>query len=343
MLCAQDAGRRNIKGRVAQAEAERIEHLFRRKGLKMAVADEDALGIVVELLAAEIGAAGIVLIMARDRIGKPAGGAHRAIEHIGDAVAALHAAEPREKDGGELLAIVLRPPEIEHAARVQDHDGVVKRLRDGVEHGALGVREIVAAGRKGVFPVLARGASDDDQRRVRTAARSMHHGGRERHFRVAHRPVAPPAVIRLVLLGAAPGAIRRGKCFIIGGACVFKAVDKVYIIWSVHVSPAAVADVEPVELATSEHGDRLRFIQRERAVVFQQDAALRRTLPDQVPAAGRTVESAVRARLILHEAAARDAVNHALGELADGFRNFHDLASSCRSFSSSILTDRAYD
>ena len=141
----------------------------------MAVADKNPLGVVVIILAAEVFAAGIVHIVAGDRVAEPPAGAAPAAEDVGNGVAALHAALPGDEQRADALAVVLRPGEVHDAAHVEHHHDAGKLRRHLVEHVALGLGEVVAALLQGVLPVLAGGAPDDDKGGVRGFRGLSHH------------------------------------------------------------------------------------------------------------------------------------------------------------------------
>ena len=82
------------------------------------------------------------------------------------------------------------------------------------------------------------------------------------------------------------------------------------------VAAAAVAHVEPIQLAAAEHGHLLLWLQRQHAVVFQQHAALGPRLTDQFSRPRRHVPLALGSGLLLHEAVAHGFVDNLLGQLA---------------------------
>ena len=191
---------------IAQAEAEGIQHGLRMP-VEPAVAHVDALGVVVVLFAAEIGAAGVVLIVSGDGVGQPAGGALLPRQHVGDGVAALHAALPYDHQCRQLVAVALRPAQIHDAAHVQEHHHAAESAGHLAQEHALLVGEVVAALGQGVLPVLTGCPSDHHQGRIGLGGRPADESAVQGHLRMVHGPVAPPAVIRLVLAVMGPGLV----------------------------------------------------------------------------------------------------------------------------------------
>ena len=311
------------KARVAQAEAEGIEHLV-GVPVEVPIAHVDALDVVVIRLAAEVRAAGIVLIAAGDRVAELAAWRHVPGEHVRHGVAALHAALPDDHQGGELVPVFLRPGQVHDIADVQQHHDPGKGCRDRVQHGSLLIGQIVAAFGKRVLPIFSCGAADHHQRGLGGLRGLSHQGCVQRHLGVVHGPMAPPAVIRHVVLLLCPDLIGIQEFIVHPHTRIAQAVGQVHMIGRVHIAAAAIANIEPIKLAASENSDFFFPVQRQHAVVFQQHAALGSRLTDEFPDPGCHIAFTVGPGLLLHQAVSHGPVNDTLGQFSQSvFQLFH--------------------
>ena len=307
----------DLQGKVciAQTETEGIEYLVGVL-IEIPIAHIDALGVVVIRLAAEVRGAGVVLIAAGDRIAEPAAGCHRTGQYVHHGVAALHTALPDDHQGGELVPVFLGPGQVHDIADIQQHHDPGEGRRDRVQHRALLVGQIVASLGERVLPIFSRGASDHHQRGLGGLRGLLYQRGLQRHLGVVHRPVAPPAVVGHVVLLLRPGLIGSQHIGVERQPGLAQSVDQVHMIGRIDVAAAAVAHIEPVQLAAAENGDFLLPVQRQRAVVSQQHAALGSRLPDQRPDPGRDVAFSFGRGFLLHQAVAHGGVDDTLDQIS---------------------------
>ena len=312
------------KACVAQAESEGIERLVGMP-VEVPIAHIDAFGVVVEIFPAEVRAAGVILIAAGDGIAELAAWRDRPGEHVRHGVSALHAALPDDHQSGELVPVCLRPGHVHDIADVQQHRDPGKRGGDRIQHGPLLVGQVEASLGESILPVFSRGAADHHQRGLCGLRGLLHQRGLQRHLGVVHRPVAPPAVVGHVVLLPRPGLIGVQHLGVESQPGIAQAVDQVHMVGRVHIAAAAVAHVEPIQLAAAEHGHFLFFVQRQRAVVFQQHAALGSRLPNEFSDPRRHIALAVRRGLLLHQAVSHGPVDDPLREFSQLiFQFFHD-------------------
>ncbi len=128
-------------------------------------------------------------------------------------------------------------------------------------------------------------------------------------------PVAPPAVVRLVVFLLCPVLVSLSHGLVDRHAGLVQALQQAYMVGGAHVAAAAVAHVEPVELAAAEDGHLGPFCKRQGPVIFQQHAALRPCLSDQRPNAGGHVPFPAGGGLLLHQAVSHGGVNDPLHQL----------------------------
>ena len=269
----------DVKRRVAQPVAERVQHPRRRERFKEAVANKDIFVIFVERLIAETAGRGKVRIAACDRIAELAAWGDFTAQHVCDAVAGLHPILPDIRRGCDLIAVVREPAHIHDASAVEQHRDFFERLRHEVNHPAFFFGQIVTALGQRVLAVLARRAAENDQCDVAVFRRLLRRFALQRHLVVAHRPVRPVALVDGILFR--PVGIDRSEGLVnvdlIAGAQAFEDAD---FIRRVDVAAGAVADIEGVDLDTAEHADPFVFSKRQRPLfVFQQHDPLRAGLP----------------------------------------------------------------
>ena len=311
--------RLRFKTCVAQAEAEGKQNAFWGKAVKVAVADKNPLGIVVIFFSSEVFAAGVLNIVAGDGVAGPSAGALFSAQDVCGGAAAFHAALPGIEDGGDAGAVILDPGHIHDAADIEDHHHMGKVLSREIEQPAFVLGEVVAPLFQGVLPVFTGGATNDHQGRFCGFRRGLYGFFVKLHLRMAERPVAPPAVVGGIFFG--PGGVTLGKGSIVFLPRVFEAVDEVDTPGRVHIAAAAVADIEPVELAAAENSDLLVLFERQRPIVFEQYTGFRRGLADELRKA-RSIIALTRCGIfLLHEPRAHMPVNGALHDLPDGFGN----------------------
>ena len=264
----------DVERGVAEAESERIQDLFRRERLEVAVPDVDVLGVVVELAVAEARGRRVVLVGGRDGGRELAGRRLLAGQDVHDGVAGLHAALPDVHEAVDL--VVLHPRHVDHVAHVQQHDRLLERAGDFLQEELLGVGEVIAAGFEPAFAVFARGAADHEHGGVGALGRGLDLIGVEGHFGGVERPVAPAARAKRIRLR--PGLVGVEEFLIRHDlVCFREGVGERDAVRRLHVAAGAVADQEGLDLRDAEERDLLRAFLPERehvVVVFEHHDAL---------------------------------------------------------------------
>ena len=159
------------KARIAQPVAEGIEGLD-AEAVKVAIADEDVLGIVllqaVSIVSGEGGGGGVVLIAPRPGVGEPPGGIDPPGQHVGERVPALAAAETHQYQRIQPGDLVNEGSV--HDAGVEHHNGVGKAFAQQAQVLPLLIGEAKIA--LLVLPVaaLACVAAQDIDRRISAQA-----------------------------------------------------------------------------------------------------------------------------------------------------------------------------
>ena len=111
------------KARVAQPETERIKNGLRIP-VKVPVPHIDPFGIIVNVPATEICAAGIVLVAPGNRIAELSAWIHCTRQHVSHGVAALHAALPDNHESRDLIPVFLNPGHVHNVADIQQDNDV---------------------------------------------------------------------------------------------------------------------------------------------------------------------------------------------------------------------------
>ena len=178
-----------LKFCVRKTKAKRIPHFFRRKCFKVAVADVNILGIEIAVVRTVVVSGRIIRRGAGDCVGQFATGADRAVQHIQHAAAALLPALP---DVGYRTGVVPRDPlHINDVANVEQHNRFIEIAAYQRQHIFFALGQQKAAGGVCVILVLARGAADDDKRRVGALGGSTDEFFVQRHFRLEPRLLRP--------------------------------------------------------------------------------------------------------------------------------------------------------
>ena len=178
-----------IKFRVGKSEAKGVQHFFRRKCFKVAVADIDILGIEIAVVRTVVVSSRVICRGTGNRIGQFAAGADRAVQHIQHAAASLLPALP---DVGHRAGVVPRDPlHIKDVANVEQHNRLIEIAAYQRQHIFFALGQQKAAGGVCVVLVLARCAADDDKRRVGALGGSTDEFFVQRHFRLKPRLLRP--------------------------------------------------------------------------------------------------------------------------------------------------------
>ena len=271
-------GRLDGKAGVAQAEAEGIEHLVRRKRFKVAVADVDVIHIIRIIAVAEdvVSLAGIVAVGSGDRIRQLAGGRKVAGEDVRHSVAHLDAALPYEQNGGDVF-VIRRPRHVHDIADVHHDDDL---LKVAVEHGQklrLVIRQIVAALAQAGLMALACKAADHNGGNVRNGCGRFH--GRLIHRHLVEVQTAVPGADVGGIFGA-PLGVDPGKRFIEADAgVVLQALQDGDAVGPLDGASGAGAAVECIHLAAAKDGQDLAAERQRFLFVLQKNDALCGGLP----------------------------------------------------------------
>ena len=178
-----------LKFCVRKTKAKRIPHFFRRKCFKVAVADVNILGIEIAVVRTVVVSGRIIRRGAGDCVGQFAAGADRAVQHIQHAAASLLPALP---DVSHRARVVPRDPlHINDVANVEQHNRFIEIAAYQRQHIFFALGQQKAAGGVCVVLVLARGAADDDKRRVGALGGSTDEFFVQRHFRLKPRLLRP--------------------------------------------------------------------------------------------------------------------------------------------------------
>ena len=263
------------KLRIAQAKAEGIEHLLLTEGLKVAVAHVDILHVGVGRLSAKVIAARIGLVAFGNGVGQPAAGRNLAGQHIGQRIAALHAALPGVDDGADLVCERPGPAHIDDVAAVQNHTDLFKVRGHQLQHFGFQIRQIVAALFQQILAVLAGRAANHHQRHRTVLRRLRHDLLRQRHLGVAHGPLSPRALIRHVAGLMAPRLVLCGELLLQLDRMGAQTVHQAGLVGRNDVAAAAVADGKIIHGHAAKHRDRvLRAKGQQLALVLEQHNAL---------------------------------------------------------------------
>ena len=262
---------------IGEAKTEGIQHLIRRKRLKVAVSHIDVLNIVVVLIFAEVPGGRIILVRHGNGIAQLAGGRDIAADNVCGRLAALHAAVPNVHDG--LDAVLFHPAHVDDVADIQQNRHMVKLAGDFLNQVALIVGQEEASFRvAGVF-ALARGAAEHDDCLIGLGScicdQLFAHG----HFRLAPWLGPVPDSHRRVLRN--PVLIDFRQVLVDMDLRIFaETVENVRHMIDVYLAAGTGAALEIVDLNASEHRNRFIWLHRQGLVlVLQQDRALRSRLP----------------------------------------------------------------
>ena len=85
---------------IGKAIAKGIQDRLLCTGVEMPVAYKNPFRIFIVFPAAEMPAAGIILIAPRDGVRQPSAGIHLSVQHIRKGIAALHSPLPCDQNGG---------------------------------------------------------------------------------------------------------------------------------------------------------------------------------------------------------------------------------------------------
>ena len=219
------------KGGVGQAKAEGELHRVLLEGLKVAVSHIDILSILVVFLAQEV-LAGVVLIAESHSVAELAGGGDLSGEQVRHSVAALHAALPDEQRAAD--GVVTQPAQIQDAAGVDEHSGLLKGRAHLGQELFLVLGEVIAAGFQVVFPSLASRPANDHQSGLAAGCGGFHLIVCQGHLVKVPGPVTPESHIGFIF--SAPGGIGFGQFPIHGDAGVLQALHEVDLIGRVHIA-----------------------------------------------------------------------------------------------------------
>ena len=246
------------KGGVGQAEAEGELHRVLLEGLKVAVSHIDILSVLVVFLTQEV-LAGVVLIAESHSVAELAGGSDLSGEQVRHSVAALHATLPDEQRTAD--GVVAQPAQIQDAAGVDEHSGLLKGRAHLGQELFLVLGEVIAAGFQVVFPSLASRPANDHQSGLAAGCSGFHLIVCQGHLVKVPGPVTPESHVRGI--GSTPLGIGVQKGLVQGYACVFQALHQVDRVRWVHVAPRAVPHVKPIQLDPPEDGHSGPLLQGE--------------------------------------------------------------------------------
>jgi len=276
----------NRKIGVGKPEPERIPHLLRAERLKITVPDVNVFLIHVFLFAAVIGGGRIIADRDGDGVGQLAAWRRVAGQHVGDGVAAFHAAVPGVDDGRNRVdeAAVVHPLHVDDVGNVEHDDRFVKMPRHRLQHRHFLFRQVPAARRRRVVLVFAGGAADDDHRLVGFASGVGHQFIRKRHFLLVPRFLrpSPAAVVKGVFFH--PFFVDPRQIFVDPDfRFAAQPVQQVGRVGHVHAAAGTGAAPVIIDLDPSEHRDAVALGKREHpAVVFQKNGPLGRDFPAEV-------------------------------------------------------------
>ena len=178
-----------LKFCVRKSETKGIQHLFRRKCFKVAIADIDILGIEIAVVRTVVVSSRVIRRGVGNRVGQFAAGADRAVQHIQHTAAALLSALP---DVSHRAGVISRDPlHINDVANIEQHNRFIEIAAYQRQHIFFVLGQQKAAGGVRVVLILARCAANDDKRRVGAPSGSTDEFFVQRHFRLKPRFLRP--------------------------------------------------------------------------------------------------------------------------------------------------------
>ena len=172
----------NLKFCVRKSETKGIQHFFRRKCFKVAIADIDILGIEIAVVRTVVVSSRVIRRGVGNRVGQFAAGADRAVQHIQHTAAALLSALP---DVSHRAGVISRDPlHINDVANIEQHNRFIEIAAYQRQHIFFVLGQQKAAGGVCVVLILARCAANDDERRIGALGGSADKFFVQRHFRL---------------------------------------------------------------------------------------------------------------------------------------------------------------
>ena len=262
---------------IGEAKTEGIQHLIRRKRLKVAVSHIDVLNIVVVLIFAEVPGGRIILVRHGNGIAQLAGGRDIAADNVCGRLAAFHTAVPNVHHG--LDAVLFHPAHVDDIADIQQDGHMVKLVGDLLDHVAFVVGQEEASLRVAGVLALARSAAEHDDRLIGFGSCVCNQLFGHGHFRLAPGLGPIPDAHRRVLRD--PVFIDFRQVLVDMDLRIFaEAIEDVCHVIDVYLAAGTGAALEIVDLNASEHRNRFIWLHRQGLVlVLQQDRALRSRLP----------------------------------------------------------------
>ena len=134
--------------------------------------------------------------------------------------------------------------------------------------------QIITALCQCILPVFPGSSSDYDQRLFSRCRCILDHLSGHRHFRMTHRPMSPPAWVCSIFWILAESTVDLGQLFIVRSSTLIQSVHQTDQVRRIHITAAAISDIEIISLAAAKNGHLFLFQQRKRvADVFQKDTA----------------------------------------------------------------------